>query len=85
MSLVAPKKQLRESPVMLVLQSADDPVITAGKIQLHRTQLVFEIRADARPPSLAGIDRQLLHFCFYYTIATRPFQADSYIGIELLW
>lgn len=35
MSLVAPKKQLRESPVILVLQSADDPVISAGKIQLH--------------------------------------------------
>lgn len=35
MSLLAPKKQLRESPVILVLQSADDPVISAGKIQLH--------------------------------------------------
>lgn len=35
MSLFAPKKQLRESPVILVLQSADDPVISAGKIQLH--------------------------------------------------
>lgn len=39
MSLVAPKKQLRESPVILVLQSADDPVITAGKIQQHSWSL----------------------------------------------
>lgn len=30
-----PKKHLRESPVILVLQWAHDPVITAGKIQLH--------------------------------------------------
>lgn len=51
------------------------------------TQLVFQIRADVRPPSLAGIDRQLLQFCFYYKIliAVRLFQADSYIGIEFLW
>lgn len=39
MSLVAPKKQLRESPVILMLQSADDPVITAGKIQQHSWSL----------------------------------------------
>lgn len=36
---VAPKKQVRESPVILVLQSADDPVITAGKIQQHSWSL----------------------------------------------
>lgn len=39
MSLVAPKKQLRKSPLILVLQSADDPVITAGKIQQHSWSL----------------------------------------------
>lgn len=48
------------------------------------TQLVFEITADVRPPSLAGINRQLLQFCFYYIIAIRLFQADSYNGMELL-
>lgn len=51
------------------------------------TQLVFQIRADVRPPSLAGSDRQLLQFCFYYKILNviRLLQADSYIGMELLW
>lgn len=39
MMLIDPKKHLRESPVILVLQSADDPVITAGKIQLHSWSL----------------------------------------------
>lgn len=86
MSLVAPKKQLRESPVRLVLQSADDPVITAGKIQLHSNTagLSDKSRCETSQPAWHW---QLLQFCFYYTIfiAIRLFQTDSYIGIGLLW
>lgn len=84
MSLVAPKKQLRESPVILVLQSADDPVITAGKIQPHSNTagLWDKSRCETSQP---GWDRQLLPFHFYYIIAIRLSQADSYIDMELLW
>lgn len=55
MSLAAPKKQVRESPVLLVLQLWP----SYQSRENAAAQLLCEIRADVSPTSLAAMDRQL--------------------------